>query len=116
MATLAVIGWTVRGRWRQALALWSVLFVAYQLFLLAPFVAFGAPPNYLKVYDAWGGIIETLQLSPPPGVLWELLVDQPVWELGIRDRNLWLLQQLVADEIKRLHATSLAAREPSRAP
>jgi glutathione-specific gamma-glutamylcyclotransferase len=25
-------------------------------------------------------------------------------ELGIRDRNLWRLQQLVADEIKRLHA------------
>lgn len=30
-------------------------------------------------------------------------------ELGIRDRNLWRLQQLVAEEIKRLHATSSAA-------
>ena len=30
-------------------------------------------------------------------------------ELGIRDRNLWRLQQLVADEIKRLHSASLAA-------
>jgi cation transport protein ChaC len=33
-------------------------------------------------------------------------------ELGIRDRNLWCLQQLVADEIRRLHATSSAAPEP----
>lgn len=30
-------------------------------------------------------------------------------ELGIRDRNLWHLQQLVADEIKRLHGASSAA-------
>jgi glutathione-specific gamma-glutamylcyclotransferase len=29
-------------------------------------------------------------------------------ELGIRDRNLWRLQQLVADEIRRLHAPSSA--------
>lgn len=36
-------------------------------------------------------------------------------ELGIRDRNLWHLQQLVADEIKRLHATSLAVPEHFRA-
>ena len=33
-------------------------------------------------------------------------------ELGIRDRNLWRLQQLVADEIKILHATSTAAAAP----
>jgi glutathione-specific gamma-glutamylcyclotransferase len=32
-------------------------------------------------------------------------------ELGIRDRNLWRLQQLVADEIERLHALSYAAPE-----
>ena len=30
-------------------------------------------------------------------------------ELGIRDRNLWRLQQLVAEEITRLHAPSGAA-------
>jgi cation transport protein ChaC len=30
-------------------------------------------------------------------------------ELGIRDRNLWQLQQMVADEIKRQHSTSSAA-------
>ena len=30
-------------------------------------------------------------------------------ELGIRDRNLWRLQQLVADEIRRLHAPSMSA-------
>lgn len=30
-------------------------------------------------------------------------------ELGIRDRNLWRLQQLVADEIRRLHAPSPGA-------
>ena len=29
-------------------------------------------------------------------------------ELGIRDRNLWRLQQLVADEIRRLHVSSSA--------
>ena len=33
-------------------------------------------------------------------------------ELGIRDRNLWRLQQLVADEIKMLHATSTTAAVP----
>lgn len=33
-------------------------------------------------------------------------------ELGIRDRNLWRLQQLVADEIRRLHVPSSAAPEP----
>ena len=30
-------------------------------------------------------------------------------ELGIRDRNLWRLQELVADEIRRIHQMSLAA-------
>ena len=30
-------------------------------------------------------------------------------ELGIRDRNLWRLQQLVAEEIKQVHAPSNAA-------
>ena len=33
-------------------------------------------------------------------------------ELGIRDRNLWRLQQMVADEIRRLHQASLAAPQP----
>jgi cation transport protein ChaC len=33
-------------------------------------------------------------------------------ELGIRDRNLWRLQQLVADEIRGLHRTSAGAPEP----
>jgi cation transport protein ChaC len=33
-------------------------------------------------------------------------------ELGIRDRNLWRLQQLVADEIRRLHVPSSAAPQP----
>ena len=30
-------------------------------------------------------------------------------ELGIRDRNLWRLQQMVADEIRQLHAVSRGA-------
>jgi cation transport protein ChaC len=33
-------------------------------------------------------------------------------ELGIRDRNLWRLQQLVADEIRRLHTPSSATPQP----
>jgi cation transport protein ChaC len=33
-------------------------------------------------------------------------------ELGIRDRNLWRLQHLVADEIRQLHAASGAAPQP----
>lgn len=32
-------------------------------------------------------------------------------ELGIRDRNLWRLQQMVAEEIRRLHRSSSAAPE-----
>jgi cation transport protein ChaC len=33
-------------------------------------------------------------------------------ELGIRDRNLWRLQQLVADEIARLYAPSRGTPQP----
>jgi len=33
-------------------------------------------------------------------------------ELGIRDRNLWRLQRMVADEIHRMHQASIAAPEP----
>ena len=33
-------------------------------------------------------------------------------ELGIRDRNLWRLQEMVADEIRRLHQVSSAAPQP----
>jgi cation transport protein ChaC len=33
-------------------------------------------------------------------------------ELGVRDRNLWRLQQLVADEIRRLHTPSSIAPQP----
>jgi len=33
-------------------------------------------------------------------------------ELGIRDRNLWCLQRMVADEIRRLHGPSVAAPQP----
>jgi glutathione-specific gamma-glutamylcyclotransferase len=36
-------------------------------------------------------------------------------ELGIRDRNLWRLQHLVAEEIKRTHAHALNATEPELA-
>lgn len=92
---LAVLGEVVRQR--RFLVLWSVALVAYQLFLLAPFlVTFGAFPNYAKVYDAWGGILESIWLRPPLPELWELVTDQPVYEFGIRDRFGFTPVQFVA--------------------
>lgn len=87
----------LRRRRRRFFVLWFAALVAYQLFLLAPFlVTFGAIPNYFKVYDAWGGIVESVWLRPPPQELWELVTDQPVYEFGIRDRFGFTPVQFVA--------------------
>lgn len=94
---LVVLVEVVRRRRRRFFVLWSAALVAYQLFLLAPFlVTFGAFPNYFKVYDAWGGIVESIRLRPPLPELWELVTDQPVYEFGIRDRFGFIPAQFVA--------------------
>lgn len=93
---LGVIAEIVRAKHRRLLVLWLATAVAYQLFLIAPFVAFGRLPNYVKVYDAWGGIVESVQLRPPPGALWYLVTEQPVYEFGIQDRFGFIPIQYVA--------------------
>lgn len=87
----------VTERPRRFAFLWVSAFVAYQLFLVAPFLfTFGSLPNYFKVYDAWGGIVESIWLRPPLGSLWELIEDQPVYEFGIQDRFGYIPAQFVA--------------------
>ena len=57
---LRVIGVVVRERWRRFLLLSLGGVVAYQLFLLSPFVVSGSFPNYFKIHDAWAGITESI--------------------------------------------------------
>ena len=91
-----VLGAEIRERWRRVLLLSLAGVIAYQLFLLAPFALFGSFPNYFKLYDAWAGIVESIQLRPPLAKLWALVMDQPVYEFGIRDRFGFIALQFVA--------------------
>jgi len=93
---LGTVAEVVRARPRRFARLWLAAALAYQLFLLAPFAAFGAPPNYLRVYDAWGGVVESIRLRPPWAALLELVADQPVYEFGVRDRLGFVPLQYVA--------------------
>ncbi len=70
--------------------------IAYQLFVLSPFLAAGSLPNYFEVHDAGGAILETLRLRPPLADLWALVTDQPVYELGVQDRFGFISLQFVA--------------------
>lgn len=92
-----VLGEIVRSQWRLFVALSITMAVAYQFFLLAPFLLnFRAVPNYFKVYDAWGGIAESFQVRPPLVELLILVAYQPVYEFGLEDRFGFIPAQYVA--------------------
>lgn len=95
-ALLRVIGAVVRDGWRRFLLLSLGGVVAYQLFLLSPFVVFGSFPNYFKTHEAWAGIVESIRLRPPLSELWTLITDQPVYEFGVQDRFGFISLQFVA--------------------
>jgi hypothetical protein len=96
LAGVRALGRLVRQR-RGRLLLFSLLGVClYQVLLLAPFVAYGALPNYFRLRGVWTGIVESVKLRPPPGALWELIADQPVYEFGATDRLGFVALQFVA--------------------
>ncbi len=95
-APLRVIGAAVREGWRRFLLLSLGGVVAYQLFILSPFVVFGSFPNYFKIHEAWAGITESIRLGPPLGELWTLITDQPIYEFGVQDRFGFISLQFLA--------------------